>query len=252
MESSSDVENIIRVALPLVQAAMFGYAAFWGFNIRHALYVRLYRNQALGIGLIGLAFVFVTIANNVIDFIYSNNSNLAGNLVVPVYYVGFIVIFYWIDASVLAARRSDPLLRDTFHWTRLRVLLWSVMIILVALAMSVDAYSLLTGNPIPTNLQPLPGINFLLILATGAALLPVSARRSKDMSFRKHLEWFGIFAAVFFGFIVETIVINLPTVTNTTVISTLEAVVPLTIAAYFLSRSARSTCTVEQAFIRRT
>jgi hypothetical protein len=240
MGSSADVDKVIRLALIIGQATMFAYAVFWGFNIRAALSVRPYRNQALGIGLIGLAFTFVTIISNVTDFVYSNNSNLAGDLVLPVYYLGFIVIFYWIDASALAARRSDPLLRDTLHWTRVRLLFWPVILILAGIAMSIDLYSIVTGLPPPAYLGPLPGANFLVILASGVAVLPISAGRSRDLAFRRHLEWFGVFAALLFAFIVESAVTNLPAIADLTVFTTLEVAVPFTAGAYCLYRSARS------------
>src|SRR5208282_2621530 len=93
----------------IVAVPIYSYAAYWAFSIRHALAVRLYRRQAFGIGFIILAIWFTMGAFVLVP---STNLKLYTALTDPSFYFLFIVLFYWIDASVLATRRSDPLLRD--------------------------------------------------------------------------------------------------------------------------------------------
>jgi hypothetical protein len=162
---------------------MFGYASFWAFNIRRALFVNLYRNQALGTGLLAilLPLTFVVVAANL-------TGNTPANTPVPL--LAFLSVFYFIDSTVRAARRSDPALRDTFHWSSLRLYLWPILLLLIAL-------SALSPLLLPTNSPEgilASGAPYLLGLGTGIVVLPTSGRRSGDRNLRSHLKWFGLFA----------------------------------------------------------
>ncbi len=185
-------------------AITFGisYSAYWAFNIRNALASSLYRNQALGIGLIAF-FGELTFLVLALVFAYDPNSLLKG-MVTPLFQLYAVIavafelaLFYWIDSSILAARRSDPLLRDTFGWRRLRPLFW---ILLVGLEIFSFVFP---GSPLRNGLSSGPssaGIvlaysPLLVILVTGVLILPVAARRSGDGTLRRHLIWFALFVA---------------------------------------------------------
>jgi len=176
---------------------MFGYVAYFAIDIRHGLAVRAYRNQALGIGLVTimLAIVFVGPSN-------SSSNPLLAVLETLRLVLLFVFTFYWIDASVLTARRTDPLLRDTFRWRSVRFVPW-FFVILSALLLLVGSLLNQTGGP--SVVSPSAVIVTIVVLAgyvgpfiLGAILLPISARRSADPQFRKQLVWFGLFLAVFF------------------------------------------------------
>jgi hypothetical protein len=131
--------------------------------------VRLYRNQALGIGLVAAASASLALLFGV---------TIGGNVaVIDLQALEFLFLFYWIDSSVLAARRSDPLVRDEYHWSRLRVPLWGANLVGLAL-------SLLVHLP----------VQIILTLVVGIVMLPTAARRSGDAIFRMHLRWFGFYA----------------------------------------------------------
>src|SRR6266436_571946 len=111
-----DSVSIIFFTLWVLVVALFSYAAYWAFIIRKALVTGLYRRQALWAGTMGLYFValstFLTIA---LSFnLTTLLVNILGGLLIS---SGFIVLFAWIDSTVRVARRSDPLLRDTFRWS---------------------------------------------------------------------------------------------------------------------------------------
>ena len=156
---------------------LFLYPAFWAFSIRRALAVRLYRNQALGIGLVCVSFAISFLDNTGVG-----------------YGIALLVIFYWIDASFLAARRSDPLLRDTLHWSKLRIIFWALSIFTV---IPTAIYQILTGNGPSAPGNDLLGVIFIaffiLIPASGIGLFAVASRRSGDHALRRHLAWFGLF-----------------------------------------------------------
>jgi hypothetical protein len=172
---------------------IFLFPAYWAFDIRRALAVRLYRNQALGIALVSVGFfVFGIVVSTLVT-----------------YDLALLIIFYWLDSSVLAARRSDPLLRDTLHWTRLRIVVWAL--VLIGLGVS-TAFVLINGDItyIPSdvvgmNLATLPDFAVPLV---ALVLLPLVARRSKDHALRRHISWFGVFAVLQFAAILGATVLG--------------------------------------------
>ncbi len=226
MASSLD---LISTFGPGVVVFIFAYAAFWAFNIRRALAVRLYRNQALGIGIVavGLASGLAILQLPLGDLWF-----------LPVY-SAFIIVFYWIDASVLASRRSDPLLRDTLHWSKLRILLWALNTIPMVVLLSFIAYFRILEGSIP----PDPGIlgeigfsaPFFVTTISGAAFVPIIAQRSKNITLRKHFRWFGLFVA--FVFLLDPLG---SLTTNDPFLMTLSFFVALLGGGYCLYRSARS------------
>ena len=109
-----------------------------------------------------------------------------------------LVLFYWIDSSILVARRTDPLLRDTFAWRRLRFVFWALLLALLALSFA----------PINSVFQGIFSSNgtlfgyflFFVVVISGSIILPIAAFRSKDTTLRRHLMWFGYFVGgVFFS-----------------------------------------------------
>ncbi len=162
---------------------MFGYASFWAFNIRRALSINLYRNQALGTGLLTilLPITFVVVAANL-------TGNNPANTPVPL--LAIFSVFYFIDSTVRAARRSDPALRDTLHWSILRLYLWTIVLLLIALS-ALSPFILPVNSPQGIVASGAP---YLVGLGLGIAVLPLSGRRSGDRNLRSHMKWFGLFA----------------------------------------------------------
>src|SRR5579864_8406966 len=53
---------------------LFGYAAYWGLTIRKGLASSLYRNQALGVSLLSLAWGLYAVRNLASMTIFANNN----------------------------------------------------------------------------------------------------------------------------------------------------------------------------------
>jgi hypothetical protein len=182
MVSSLDVVTVAVAGLTL---CILGYAAFWALNMMRALKVRIYRRHALGVAIVAVGFAVLNVVSVLVDYMI---------LVVPAIFLTlfalFIVMFYFIDTAILSARRADPLLRDTAAWQRIRNLAWALMLVSIAIAIgtSVAGYSGFGG------IFLLP---FILVGVLGVYVLPLAARRSKDITFNRHLKWFGAF--VIFG-----------------------------------------------------
>jgi len=196
--------DILYGTLDLLAIPLTAYAVYWAFNIRRALAVPLYRNQAFGVGLVGIAFVWFFLVKAFSD--YLPNSGLVADLTILTFDIPPLLAFYWIDASMRTARRSDPLLRDTGYWSKIRLWLWgwnllafSALVFSVAYSAATQSYNPQGGPP------PLPIFLYLLspifvTIITGLAFLPRAAKKSRDKRLRRHLQWFALFLflALFF------------------------------------------------------
>src|SRR6267143_6245272 len=89
----------------IIPAGVSIYAAYWAFTIRKALVVRIYRNQALWLGVFCVLSAVMTFAHPY------NTSQTLEELLVIFYTVVFTTTFAWVDSTIPVARRSDPLLR---------------------------------------------------------------------------------------------------------------------------------------------
>lgn len=180
----SSLLDALTAAVTAFTVLIIGYAGYWALDIRQALRTPLYKNHALALAVVAAAFGVLDAEAALVD---------SSILVVPTIFLTlfttFIFMFYFIDSAMLSARRADPLLRDTARWTMLRKPLWIGMIVTIAFAIgsSVAGYSGYGGIFL---------VPFILVAISGGAFLPRATRRSKDMSFNRHLKWFGIFAVL--------------------------------------------------------
>ncbi len=221
-------------------------AAYQASVIARALAVRLYRNQALGIGLVAVAnFVLVAGQTIIVALQPPNGGGAYGTTANwPLIFFTWIVLFYWIDASVRASRRSDPLLRDTLLWSRVRLAVWAVMLGSMAAILIISAYLVATtglslvAQVTSPYVQPgsrgiLTFLAFFPPIIFGAIYLPIAAYRSRDPTLRRHLSWFGMFILLYLGVLLS---FSLPFKS----FADLGGSEVLLVAGYFLYRSARS------------
>jgi hypothetical protein len=157
------------------------------------------------------------------------------------------VTFYWLDASVRVARRSDPLSREAFKWERLRVFLWAWILVV---------FSILTGTVIggiasPTNNSPALALflfflsPIFLVAISGLRVLPRAAKFASDKKFGKHLLWFGLF--LFFVLIpLLNIFIPMYGPPIPSLVPVLAFAIPQSIGGYCLYRSASSLASLKE------
>jgi len=110
------------------------------------------------------------------------------------------MFFYFIDASVLDGRMSDPLLRDTLHWRRIRRWLWAIFAATSVISISLAVYYEIAtgGNGSLVPLWVLNGgdsLHVFVVIPTALIALPITAARSRDPFLRRQLAWFAGFAA---------------------------------------------------------
>jgi len=209
----------------------YGYVAYTAIAISRAMSNRVYRNQALG-----LAAVTMIIVELALWGVFGPSGILTGVAnaaqLIGVWFAFFIGFYYFIDVSIRAARPTDPLFRDTLHWTRVRVGFWVYVIsaaIVFPIAAAFDSYNYgANGSSIPAFFQA--GIPTLIIIISGAVVLPFAIRRSKDKVLRKQLSWFAVYMAwlvllYFGGSIISFFHVTVPIVV--TLIIFLAGVYPL-------------------------
>jgi cell division protein FtsW (lipid II flippase) len=157
-----------------------------------------------------------------------------------------LAVFYFVDASTVAARRSDPLLRDTLRWSRVRKYLWALVVALAVVSLFANLafsssvkYSTFEGVLFSQSV-------YFVAIGLGVAALPLSALRSRDLTLRRHYRWFGMSLVFLLLFVIVVGPAPAPdffggTGFSSFVIADFEAAfVSMFLAAYCLYRSSRS------------
>lgn len=191
----------------LIFILLFAYSAYRAFTIRKVLFVRLYRNQALWVGTYGVYWTLIFIALGILDELYFQNPVAVTNypslafILFAGLYIGLILGFLWIDATMVVARRSDPLRRDTLRWTKLRFALWPAILVgmlvgLLFVGPRIIATS--TGDPLAeiTAFYEANSIVFILIAGTSVPALILAGLRTKDILLRKQVTALGLYVVV--------------------------------------------------------
>jgi hypothetical protein len=214
--SSIDLVAAISIFRGVLGVAILAYGAYWAFSIRKALAVPTYKRQALWVGAYCVIFMVTYLftssggsCNCGYALLYYINPTLyvAGNtgalgILVSIFYTVFLLLFFpWIDSNIAVGRRSDPLLRNTFHWKTLRLVLWGIVLATFAIGWIGVAIFAYTGFASAGNLAGIAnqltnfGFSFMALAAIvpGIPVLLITARRSKDPTFRRSLKWFGVF-----------------------------------------------------------
>jgi hypothetical protein len=156
----------------------------------------LYRRQAFWLGTISVLFAVISFLDYFGAAFYFQSSGL-DVIVTLSQNATVIVAFFWIDSSILVGRRSDPLLRDTIRWSRLRYLPWALMlggealVIGYVISQAVRGTFGLSGSVPPLIFASL-GVALVTPFLSTAVAVPLTASRSRDPIFRKHLRWLGL------------------------------------------------------------
>ncbi len=250
----SSGETLI-IALGYVPLLALVYAAYWAFGIRNALTMRLYRNQALALGLFSLVLMIAALPSP-----QPGESGILGSvpfeigylLVTAAFWLGVV---FFVDSTMLAVRRSDPLLRDTLYWSKVRYVLYVVQISIVLFIILGVLYSTITGNPTLAD-QILAGNNgattsipadiadlaWTVSFASCVMFVP-AAIRTKDPTLRSHFKWLCGIAILVLVYFVSTGALEstpLAGIMESTVGESLETGFFFLLVGYFLYRSAKA------------
>ncbi len=212
----------------ILVSALFSYAAYWAFTIRRFLVHRLYRRQASWVTGMGIYFVALS-SFLAFAIFYSLNTlyvNVLGGVLIG---SGFVVIFAWMDSTIRVARLSDPLSRDTLRWSKLRYFLG-----LVTVGGAIGSVFTAINSGF-SQVAPFGGALFF-----GALALLISARRSGDITLKKHLIWTGL--CTFFLWFASQVEMPLSNIQLLAQLNLSEVITYAFVAAgaYSLYRSAKS------------
>jgi hypothetical protein len=208
---------------------IYGCAVYWSFDIRKGLSSNLFRNQALGMGLVSISMGSIT-------FLLLGTISLPSNVAIIWILSAFLVIVYWIDISIRAAQRVDPLLRDPLHWRQVRWIMWAFFAPAIVWVIAVVAQDTQLANYLVFfTIWPV-----LAALVSGIIYIPVSIIKSSDRSLKAHFKWFALFLASFVFIISPTITIPFNPLTG------FLLGIGFLLGSYCLYRSARSLAPLER------
>ncbi|MDA4118051.1 MAG: hypothetical protein OK455_06880 [Thaumarchaeota archaeon] len=233
-----DSITAVAIALAVVDAVLFIYGAYWAFAIRRAFAAPIYRRQASWVGAIGAyfgVFFLLVVVLTALGVKSLNENTPVGAGGAAFIYVGVVMFFVWIDSTMRVSRRSDPLLRNTLHWSTLRWFLGFLTIVGTLFAVIFNggfALAFFRDSPLYGPVGA--------VLLLGAIALIRSASRSADAVLRRHLKWFGMFSI--FLWATSTTVSELAShdlVGDPELLQVFSLIV-FALSAYFLYRSAKS------------
>jgi hypothetical protein len=226
---SNESNGLLFIGLAIIWI----YAAYWAFDIRRALSTNLFRNQALGMGLVAIGWLLVNTA-----YSYGGTTGIA----IGATGIALVLALYWIDSSIFAAQRTDPMQRNTMMWREVRWLVWPAFGALFALTLLIQfAPPLSAWQPVWLGTLGLP--SFLIPVVILAAVFAKSVMRSKDRTLRKHLRWFGL---SFVGLFVTLFTTSLIVTGLGGTVSDATTVPAFTVFAYCIYRSAKSLAPLER------
>ncbi len=186
---------IVPPILIIVSAVIFAFAARFSFLIVRALATPLYKSRARWTGLLSISFIIFLIM--VIIEVLLPKTPFVPNLTLEAYvtfYVAFpvvlLVLYAWIDRTISLAVSQDYLGRDPLRWKKIRPLYWAVVAVQSILLFLVPV-GFLFFYPEMTILNGIGMLLFSVTLAYSAVALAIAGIRTKDLTLRNHLKWFG-------------------------------------------------------------
>ncbi len=244
----SDQQIFLLFVIDLIPIPLIVYSAYRAFNIRRALAVPLYRSQALGVVLVGLSIIGFAFTFNLYNSLNLNSNFYSFFEVLIGFAIPPFVTFYWIDASMRTARKSDPLLRDVLHWRIVRKILWiwfgGIFLIFVDVITVTFAEEIQQGQLNSTTSSP-GAVTFVLFLSplfivpiVGLVFLPRAAKMSGDKRLGKHLRWFGLYIFFVLGAFAAVLIPN-PSGFLGSLLFQLEVAIPQIVGGLCLYKSVR-------------
>lgn len=152
---------------------------------------------------------------NVVSLIPSSPNILISILEFLPFLALLITVYAFVDRTIVVAERMDFFHRDVLSWSRLRVPLYIVVVVVSLSFVGTSFYS--TESLAPAWLVDTIDTSILLlvgILGYASVTLVVSARRSVDRTLRRHIQLLGVSLAMF----VFTIALSAFTLTDAEVV----------------------------------
>jgi hypothetical protein len=188
----------------LIWLLLFSYSGLIALRVRKALFVPIYKKQALSVAIVGLGWAVIAVVSTFFFYLSAGNLGFDNYIAGSVELFAFTILFYWIDSVATTSRRADPLLRDSLKWSHLRIVIW--VIVLGGTMINASLYFVFgptLGGPFSFgyNIYAIEAIvRFVLTPLVGTLLIWMVYRRTKDILLRDHLKWLEVLLILlFFG-----------------------------------------------------
>lgn len=189
------IESIFAVGI-LLSIGGGTYAGYWSFIIWRRMKVPSYRRQAFIVGVFAV-YGAVSIILFYLVWMFAGSlppASMPGVVAVQEFLYAIVpaIALAWADSSIRVGRRLDPLLRDTFMWSRARLVVWPLMIL--------SNLAFFLGGGLTTSYGQLTIVGLvsaLALLGISVFVVFTAAKRAADRNYRRSLEWFVAFLGTF-------------------------------------------------------
>ncbi len=220
---SIDIPTIIGTLVPLIAAGICLLVAIKAVEIGRVLVSPVFRRRAFWIAAVGVFLLSVLLVGDV--------PYLAASGVSFILFLALIlVIFAFVDSTVLVALETDFFHRNTLRWKQVR---WPSYAIVLALFPSILVYIVFGSSANPpawvSDQINLIGAAVAAVIVYSVVALIVASRRTPDMTLRRHLKLLSLAVACLAIAVANAFTISLD----------LYAI-PAVVAAFFLYRAVMS------------
>ena len=151
---SSDISSLVMDVFNIVDSVIFTFGAFRAFQIGRALVTPTYRRQAFWTGALMLTFVLTTFLDDYVPFFSTSQSTVFYAFLSEIPSLAeTLLLFAFIDGTLLAAIETDFFHRNTLWWRSVRVPAYAAMFVSLVVAETVGGYKPPRARPG----FPLPG-----------------------------------------------------------------------------------------------
>lgn len=144
------------------------------------------------------ALLGAILVTNVSSLFPTSSNALIGTLEFVPFPVLLIVVYAFVDRTIVVAGKMDFFHRDVLSWSRVRVPLF-VVVLVTSLSFGVASFYP-TEASAPywiVDLVDVCAVLLLSVLGYASVVLAISARRSADKTLRRHIWLLGISLAMF-------------------------------------------------------
>jgi len=195
--------EIITSSIPVFGLTVFFdvfvfYAAYLSASVWQGLVVPIYRGRAIWLAAICLLASLAITEYGVSATLTPDYSSFLPALREFLYLLPLVAILIWIDRTMNAVIRLDYLRRDVLFWRRLHYVYGLIAVIGIMIYYARYVFAIPDAMTVGFALIFSQLIYGMLALARGATV-------TKDLIFKSHVKWFGLFLLAFIaaGFIYQ-------------------------------------------------
>ena len=209
---SIDIVSAIEIVTFFIAFRVLFLGTFRAIRIGRTFVSAVYRNKAYWTAAV-MVIIFVDLLNPYIP--YPSPASLPVTGLLPTlgwflfgvlgalpFSLLFLVLFAFVDRTILVAMETDFFHRNTLRWRNVRRPLFGVLIAVLVVAIFIGSYYSLVPNP-PSWTSLILGPLFLGAFGVGfpylAIALIVASRRTPDRTLKMHVRFIGLAIVGYIG-----------------------------------------------------